>query len=234
MIDHDPARQATLEYLDVASLGRAVDDDIEMIAAAGCHQVVDDPAGIVEQHRVAQAAILEQHQLARQQRLERLVDPRAADDQLAHVADVEQAGMGAGPQMLGDDAVILDRHGIARERDHPRAMGTVPRVERQHGRFGDDGSGLIVHGANSKGPRATPARCLENSDPRLSLRPESFPRGDAPSYPFGGPHRWGEDTFQTVRPARSWCLRDSGGGCSFGVRGLHPQLSRAAFRRERR
>jgi hypothetical protein len=130
------------------------------MAAAGCHQVVDDSAGIVEQHRIAQAAVLEQHQLTRKQRLERLVDPGAGDDQLPHVADVEQSGVAAGPQMLGEDAVILDGHGIARERHHARAMGTVPRIERQGGRIGDNGSGLIVHGANSKGPRAAPARCL--------------------------------------------------------------------------
>src|SRR5207253_8169437 len=46
--------------------------------------------------------------------------------------------------------------------------------------------------------------------PRLSVAPESF----APS---AARHSTAADAFQTVRRARSFCLRDSGGGCSFGA-----------------
>src|SRR6185437_5012223 len=59
------------------------------------------------------------------------VDPAAVDEQLAHVADVEQARFLAGPQVLGDDSLVLDRHRVAGERNHPAAAGAVPGIERK-------------------------------------------------------------------------------------------------------
>src|SRR3569832_1408003 len=47
------------------------------------------------------------------------------------MADVEQSGILARPQMLGHDAFILDGHVIAGERRHAATAGAVPRVERQ-------------------------------------------------------------------------------------------------------
>ena len=47
------------------------------------------------------------------------------------MADVEETGRLAGPEMLGHDAFILDGHVIARERNHPPAARAVPRVQRQ-------------------------------------------------------------------------------------------------------
>ena len=58
-------------------------------------------------------------------------DVGSVDQQLAHVADVEQARAFARPQMLGHDAFVLERHLIARERDHARAFGPVPAIERE-------------------------------------------------------------------------------------------------------
>ena len=116
---------------DVAVLGRAVDDDVEIVAAARRHQVVDDPAVVVEQQRIFGLHVGRGLEVAGHQPLERRVGAAAVDQQLAHVADVEQAGILARPQMLGHDAFILDRHLIAGERDHPPAPGAVPRVERQ-------------------------------------------------------------------------------------------------------
>jgi hypothetical protein len=53
--------------------------------------------------------------------------------------------------MLGDDAFILDRHLIARERDHPSALGAVPLVERKGferlGRFGRARVDFVAHRA---------------------------------------------------------------------------------------
>ena len=49
-----PRGSALSQILDVAMLGRAVDDHVEMVAAAGRHQIVDDPAVVVEQQRIAQ------------------------------------------------------------------------------------------------------------------------------------------------------------------------------------
>src|SRR3546814_14929245 len=54
------------------------------------------------------------------QRFERLGGALASQDDLAHMADVEQARTRARPQVFGHDAFILDRHVIAGELDHPR------------------------------------------------------------------------------------------------------------------
>ena len=56
----------------------------------------------------------------------------AGEAQLAHMRDVEQPGLGAGVQMLGEDAGgILHRHLVAGERHHPGAERLVERVERR-------------------------------------------------------------------------------------------------------
>ncbi len=131
MVDDDCARQPQLELVDVAVLGRAVDDDVEILAAPGRHQIVDDPAIVVEQQRIFELHVAERLEIGREQGFERPVGAVAVDQQLAHMADVEQPGILARPQMLGDDAFILDRHLIARERHHARALRAVPLVERK-------------------------------------------------------------------------------------------------------
>src|SRR5207253_5581431 len=142
-------------------------------------------------------------------------DVPAMDQQLAHVADVEQPRILPGPQMLGDDAFILDRHFIARERHHPGTLGAVPPVERELLQR------LIGFDAHSGAPRArlrrpTPGWTLRLPPPSVAA-PESFAPSSARAWE-GFPLRRSciavatQDTFQTVRSARSLCLRDSGGG----------------------
>ena len=133
VIDHDLARQSVLEHVDVADFGGAVDDDIEIVAAPGRHQIVDDPAIIGQEQRIFELHVLLGREISRHQGLQRAVRILAVDQQLTHVADVEQPRILAGPQMLGHDAVILDRHRIAGEGDHPAAAVAVPLVERQAG-----------------------------------------------------------------------------------------------------
>jgi hypothetical protein len=53
------------------------------------------------------------------------------NEKLAHVADVEEAGILAGPKMLRDDAFVLDRHFVTSEGNHPGASSAMPRIERQ-------------------------------------------------------------------------------------------------------
>jgi hypothetical protein len=141
----------------------------------------------------------------------------------------------------------LDGHVIAGEGDHPRTLRAVPDIERKRldflpsravstvgiaavrlaarlvmliGRTAMDFSAHLALPHEVTTANA-PTKHFGNR-PLLSLRPESFPRH---SRSDGGlPLRWSaiaeatEDAFQTVRRARSLCLRDSGGGCSFGVR----------------
>ena len=124
-------RQPRAHMGDVAMLGRAVDDHVEIVDPARDHQIVDDPAGRVEQQRIAHAVDAEALDVAGQQRLQRARHIVARQGKLPHMADVEQAGMVARPLMFGEDTVILDRHRIACERHHPRAARAVPRIERQ-------------------------------------------------------------------------------------------------------
>ena len=192
MIDHGPARQPELHLRDVAMLGRAVDDDVEILAAPGRHQIVDDPTVLVEQHRIAQAAVGEHLQLAGEQCLERRVGALAVDRQLAHVADVEQPRTLTSPQMFGDDAFILDRHLIAGERHHPRAMRPVPRIERQS--LDVLAFGHVAHVALLQiQVRVAPGYLAENFTRtpfcRCDLR--AFPGIGSLGYPFGGPAQAG-------------------------------------------
>ena len=59
----------------------------------------------------------------------------ALDLDLAHVADVEQAGGVAHRVVLIHDAAILNRHLPAAELDHPRAQGDMAIVERRSFEF---------------------------------------------------------------------------------------------------
>ena len=112
-------------------LGGAVDDDVEILAPARRHQVVDDPAFLVEQQRIFGLHVGGGLEVAGHQLLERRIDAAAVHQQLAHVADVEQPGILARPQVLGDDPFVLDRHFVAGERHHPRTALAVPGVERK-------------------------------------------------------------------------------------------------------
>ena len=56
---------------------------------------------------------------------------RALDLELAHVRDVEDAGVGAHGAVLLDHALVLHGHLPAGERHHARAERDVPVVERR-------------------------------------------------------------------------------------------------------
>ena len=64
-------------------------------------------------------------------RLEERVRLRPLDLDLAHVRDVEDAGVGAHGPVLLDDALVLDGHLPAGERHHPRPERDVAVVERR-------------------------------------------------------------------------------------------------------
>ena len=99
-------------------------------AEVGHHQVVDDAAGLVGQQRVALAAGLQAEHVAGHQALQRGRSRGAGQRRLAHVRDVEQRGLRAAVQVLGQHALVLHRHGIAGELHHAGAEGAVPGVER--------------------------------------------------------------------------------------------------------
>jgi hypothetical protein len=139
VVEGDRVGQVLAQVADIVPLRRAVDDDVvgrcPALRDIGDHKVVEDPAALVEQQRIADVAGLERGDIAREQRLERLGRALPADHELAHVADVEQTRVLARPLVLGDDAPtfagVLHRHGVAREGHHACAAGAVPGIERQ-------------------------------------------------------------------------------------------------------
>ncbi len=108
-----------------------IDDQQEVRLRHPVHQdVVHERAGRRRQRRILNLAdaqprgVVARHPLDGGQRV------GAGHLDLAHVADVEQAGPRAHGHVLVDDAGVLDGHVPAAELDHPGAAGAVPRVER--------------------------------------------------------------------------------------------------------
>src|SRR3546814_21120497 len=96
------------------------------------------------------------------------------------MADVEQPGRFAHPQMLGHDAVfILDGHRIARDRHHPRALRAVPRIERQNLRLGGIEAGFVAHARPPLSEKQTPRPV----PPFLCAPPPSPPPAPLPRLP---------------------------------------------------
>ena len=131
-------RKAAGDVRVVDVLARGVDDEHQATVAAGAggprhHQVVDDAAGIGEELAVALAAGGEIDDVGGNEGLERGGRRRvvgADEHRLAHVRDVEQAGLRARRQMLLEDAErILHGHLVARERHHLGAERHVLGVE---------------------------------------------------------------------------------------------------------
>ena len=124
------ARQVGFQEGEVRVLVAGVDDDEQavVIGLAG-HQVVHDAALGVQQQAVFLAARLQHRIVAGHEPLELGDGVGAGDLALAHVRDVEQAGMLAGPAVLGQHALVLDRHVIAAEADHAGSQRAVRGVQ---------------------------------------------------------------------------------------------------------
>ena len=101
---------------DVLRLAGGVDHQVEVVAGVDHHQVVENAARLVGEDGVALPAFGEAHDIRRHQGLQRLGGRRAAQQQLPHVGDVEEAGGRAGMLVLLLDAQrVLHRHLVAGE-----------------------------------------------------------------------------------------------------------------------
>jgi hypothetical protein len=101
------------------------------VAHAVDDEVVDDPAGVRCQEGVLRLPVREAVDVVREHRLEELGGGGALDVELAHVRDVERARLASNREVLGDEALVLDGHLPARERDHPRSRRDVPLEQRR-------------------------------------------------------------------------------------------------------
>ena len=87
------------------------------------HKIVPDTTGFVEQQRVAHAADIESRDIAGYEPFETRCRVVTAQYRLPHMGYVEQPRPAPRRSVFGDDARrVLDRHRIARERDHTRSQ----------------------------------------------------------------------------------------------------------------
>ncbi len=135
-------RKVLAQMGDVLRLAGGVHHQEEVIAAIGEHQVVEDAALGVGEEAVALAARLQPEHIDRHQPFERqrrVLDAARlrAQDHLAHVADVEETGLGAGVKMFLHHAFgELHRHRVAREFHHLAADPGVEGSERGLSKLG--------------------------------------------------------------------------------------------------
>jgi len=129
-IDSHLAGQLVVDDLEVVLLAGAIDhhEQAVIVGAAG-HQVVDDAALLVQKDRIALLAGLQADKVAGRHLFEGRQGRNPPQAGLAHMGDVEQAGVLTGPEVLFEHAVlVLHGHGIAREGHHAGAgldMGGV-------------------------------------------------------------------------------------------------------------
>jgi hypothetical protein len=153
---------------DVGRLAGRVDDQEEVIAAVGDHQVVENAARVVRKQRIARAPDTEPGDIARHKRFESGGSAVALQADLPHVRHIEQRGAGARMVVFGDDAGgILHRHLVAGELHELGAQLAVQRVE---GRALKSGGGGRVIGHGSRILRQS-AGCGSGRGIAASLRP---------------------------------------------------------------
>src|SRR6478609_2572213 len=108
--------------------------------------------------------------------------------------------------MLGNDTgLVLDRHGIAGERHHARALQEMQVVQRRSGERLVLSRGEIGHGYPGRGATWEQTAPPSAHAPPLSRDLRDFPSGFSPS---GYPRRWAprltrNAAFQSVIPMRS-------------------------------
>ena len=158
-LDRDAGEDAVAQTGEVGRLARGVDDEKEPVSQARRHQIVDDAARFVEQERIAQPHRGETLDVAGGQRLQRRDGCGAREPDLAHMRDIEEAGLGAGMLMFGDNPRrVVDRHLVAGETHHAGAQPLVKRMERGplQRQFGVQGHPRTSDRAGRSGARSCP------------------------------------------------------------------------------
>ncbi|MNH24870.1 hypothetical protein D3C79_848260 [compost metagenome] len=125
--------QVLLQVAQVLILAGGVDHQQQLVVAQiGNHQVVEDAALVIGEQRITLHPHRQVDDIDRHQRFQGLGRIGATQADLAHVRNVEQAGLFTGVQMLLEHAQrVLDRHGVAGERHHARAQFQVQTLQRR-------------------------------------------------------------------------------------------------------
>lgn len=114
------AADVGLQVSQVLLLAGGVDDQEQgVLAQVGNHQVVENAALLIGEHGIALHTHWQVDDVHRYQAFQRLGGVSATQNDLAHVRDVEQAGLLAGVQVFLEHAQrVLHRHVVAGERHH--------------------------------------------------------------------------------------------------------------------
>ena len=120
---------------DVGSLAGGVDHDKDVIAPVGEHQVVQNAACGIKEHAIALPPYGQTQHINRHQGFEGkggiAQGSLGPQDDLTHVADIEQTRRCSGVQMLlQHPGRVLHRHLVARKGHHAAAEGDMKIVQR--------------------------------------------------------------------------------------------------------
>ena len=153
------AGQALAEVVPVlVPVGRIDDEQVLPGGETVEVGVVDGTARLRGDHRVLRLQEVECFGVVAEYVLQERRRSRPAEDEAAHVRNVEQPGAAAGGEVLGDDAGrVLHRHVPAAEVDHPGAGGDVLGVEGRAQQSRGSRPVLAAHCAHSL-RRPSPSR----------------------------------------------------------------------------
>src|SRR2546426_5195534 len=115
---------------DRGSRSRVADEEEPVRREARHDDVVEDRAVVAEELRVPRPT-RDRGDVVRAQAIQERVGGRTLDENLAHVAHVEQANGPADREMVLVDPGVLERHLPSGEFEEPRAGGAIRRVQRR-------------------------------------------------------------------------------------------------------
>ncbi len=115
---------------------RGVDDQHQPIGESIHEAIVFDRPPVVQYRRVLDLADSKRRRIIRRDGVDKVERLGAANDEFAHVADVEHAAsLTHGNVFSSDAARVVDRHEMTAERDH---LGTELRMDRRKRRTAQD------------------------------------------------------------------------------------------------
>src|SRR5690606_9364419 len=117
--------------LEILTAVRGIYDKHSFAIRDAIHEkVVENSTIFTAHHRVQRAAILKRTDVVGDEVLHTFRRVRTADENLAHVANVENAGSRANTPVLVDDAGVLDRHLVPSKGGETRAESSMNFVKR--------------------------------------------------------------------------------------------------------
>ncbi|MCY1502260.1 hypothetical protein D9M68_363560 [compost metagenome] len=125
------------QMLEIRILAGGVDDEEQVVATVGDHQVVEDAAFDIGEDRItlpafAKAEHIDRHQLFKRKRCVFDLAGLRPDNDLAHMGDIEETSGNAGVLVFLHHAIrVLHRHVVTGKGHHARAQGKVQRMQRR-------------------------------------------------------------------------------------------------------